>query len=83
LVHSFKNGDIQEKRLIVNAVGSNFVLKDQELNIDVRKPFRRWSNSSTFSEMRAFVRDIRTFFGSHTNETADMIATLDKLLEKP
>jgi site-specific DNA recombinase len=80
LVSSFKNGDIQKKRLIVNAVGSNFVLKDRELNIDVRKPFRRWSNSSTFSEMRAFVRDIRTFFGSHTAEATDMIEKLDKLL---
>jgi site-specific DNA recombinase len=82
LVSSFKNGDIQEKRLIVNAVGSNFVLKDQELNIDVRRPFRRWSNSSTVSEMRAFVRDIRTFFDSHTAEAADMIEKINKLLGK-
>jgi hypothetical protein len=79
LVSSFKNGDVQKKRLIANAVGSNFVLKDQELKIDVRKPFRRWSNLSTFSEMRAFMRDLRTFFGGQDKESLHITALLDVL----
>ena len=83
LVSSFKNGDIQKKRLILNAVGSNLVLKDQELKIDARKPFRRWSNSSNFSDLRAFMRAVRTFLRSGSEDANTMTAAIDEIGQAP
>jgi site-specific DNA recombinase len=57
----FRTGTPDEKRLILQIVGSNPKLQDRELKIDVAKPFRRWSETSTSSDLRAFVHDVRTF----------------------
>ena len=53
-------GICNEKRIILARVGSNLVLESRKLNIDVRKPFRRWGDSTNNSDLRAFVRDVRT-----------------------
>jgi hypothetical protein len=60
LVSRFKTANLQQKRMILGIVGSNLLLKDENLSIDVRKPFRRWSKTPTFSEVRAFLEDVRT-----------------------
>jgi site-specific DNA recombinase len=60
LISRFQTGNLQRRRMILNTVGSNLVLKDKKLNIDVRKPFRRWTDSDNISDLRAFVRDVRT-----------------------
>jgi hypothetical protein len=83
LVSRFTSGDLHRKRLILNIVGSNLVLKDEELSISARKPFRRWSNSPNFPEMRAFVKDVRTFLWSDTQEMHAMIEGIRKLLDEP
>jgi DNA invertase Pin-like site-specific DNA recombinase len=57
----FGAGDPRTKRTIVQIAGSNLVLKDRELMIDARKPFRRWPKKPTVSQMCAFIRDVRTF----------------------
>jgi site-specific DNA recombinase len=62
LVSRFAEADIQTKRLILTTVGSNLRLVDKKLNIDACKPFRRWSDNSNSSTMRAFVRDVTTFY---------------------
>ena len=80
LVSRFRSGTISQKRLILTIVGSNFLLKDEILNIDVQKPFRRWSQTSSFFEMRAFVRDVRTFVSSQTPEVIGMISGIQNLL---
>jgi site-specific DNA recombinase len=80
LVSRFTAGDLQEKRLILLIVGSNLVLKDENLSIDARKPFRRWSKDANVSEMRAFVRDVRTFVDSRTPEPFEMISGIKTLL---
>ncbi len=56
----FETGDLQSKRLIAIITGSNFVLQDEFLSIDVAKPFRRWTETPSDSDLRAFVKDVRT-----------------------
>ena len=56
----FRKGDRQLKRLILATVGSNLSLIDGKLNIDAKKPFRRWTETASISEMRAFVKEVRT-----------------------
>jgi hypothetical protein len=71
---------LERKRLILTIVGSNLLLKDQQLNIDARKPFRRWTKTSNISDVRAFVRDVRTFVNSEASEAIAMISGIKKLL---
>jgi DNA invertase Pin-like site-specific DNA recombinase len=80
LVSRFQTPDLQRKRLILTIVGSNLVLKDQQLSIDARKPFRRWTKTSNTSDLRAFVRDVRTFFDRVDPEIAGMIEGIKTLL---
>ena len=47
----FEAGDLLTKRLILKITGLNPLLKDRKLNIDARKPFRRWSQPGNFSEL--------------------------------
>jgi DNA invertase Pin-like site-specific DNA recombinase len=82
LVSRFTSGDLHRKRQILNIVGSNLVLKDQELSIHARRPFRQWSKSPTFPELRAFVKDVRTFLYSDTQEMQEMISGIKKLIEE-
>jgi site-specific DNA recombinase len=79
LVSCFRAGDLHKKRLIMNIVGSNLMLTDRKLSIDARKPFRRWSKKSNYSEMRAFVKDVRTFLWSQNPEMHEMIEGIKKL----
>ena len=82
LVSRFRSGDLHKRRLILNIVGSNLVLKDRKLSIDARKPFRKWSPSVDNSEMRAFVKDVRTFFEEQTPESLQMLALIQEVLEE-
>jgi len=61
LVFWFKEGDSQIKRAIVQIAGSNLVLTNKIINIDVNKPLRRWSKKNVRTELRAAVEDVRTF----------------------
>ncbi len=80
LVSSFAVGDIHKKRLILNSVGSNLVLMDQKLRTDVRKPFRRWEKDARFSDLRAFVRDVRTFVSEQTPSMLQLIAAAKEIM---
>jgi site-specific DNA recombinase len=82
LVSCFTSGDLHQRRFILNTVGSNLVLKDQKLSIDVRKPFRRWSTSSTYSEMRAYLEDIRTFVTAQNQEAMALMTSMRQLLKE-
>jgi site-specific DNA recombinase len=79
LVSCFTSGDLPKRRFILNVVGSNLVLKDEKLNIDARKPFRKWSNASTSSEMRAYLEDIRTFVTERSVEVATLMTSIKQL----
>lgn len=82
LVSFYSAADIPTKRLILSIVGSNPSLKDKKLNIDARKPFRRWPKSADNSTMRAFVRDITTFFEEQTLESRQMPILIQKILKR-
>ena len=79
----FREGDLQTKRLILSIVGSNPLLKDRELSIDVKKPFRRWSGTESFSDLRAFVEDVRTLLSKQEPEITQMITGIRELLPGP
>ena len=49
------------KRMIVETVCSNPLLTDKIFSGEARKPFRRWSDQATVSEMCGFLKDVRTF----------------------
>jgi site-specific DNA recombinase len=80
LISRFKTGDFRQKRLILSIVGSNLSLKDENLNIDARKPFQRWSKDADISDLRAFVEDVRTFVSCETPEKNQIIAAIQTLL---
>jgi DNA invertase Pin-like site-specific DNA recombinase len=80
LVSRFEAGDLHKRRLILNTVGSNLVLKDKKLSIDARKPFRKWSLSADFSDLRAFVKDVRTFFAEQSEESLQMQSRMNEIL---
>lgn len=61
-VPHFCAGDLEKKRLILMTVGSNPVLKDRGLSIQAKKPFRRWSQTASRSDLRGFVKDVRTLW---------------------
>jgi site-specific DNA recombinase len=75
----FAPGSREAQRFILQICGSNFLLGNQEALIDARKPFRRWTEDATFSDLRAFVEDVRTFVGDGANE--EPLAKMQALLK--
>jgi hypothetical protein len=73
----FEAGDLRTKRLILFIVGSNPLLKDKKLNIDARKPFRRWTKPGNFSELSRFVKDVRTL--TDAGELTEMLKSAGEL----
>jgi hypothetical protein len=78
LVDRYMEGNLQRKRIILSTVGSNLVLENKKLSIDVRKPFRQWADSTDISDLRAFVRDIRTF---SADDNAELHALMQNIQE--
>ena len=83
LVDRFMNGNLQRKRIILATVGSNLVLENRKLNIDVRKPFRRWGDSTNNSDLRAFVRDVRTFSAEDNVELRSLMQNIREVMSDP
>ena len=82
LVSRFDEGGIEKRRLILTAVGSNLVLTNKKLSIDARKPFRRWSPGADFSDLRAFVKDVRTFFTEQSEGSLLLVAQMREILQE-
>jgi DNA invertase Pin-like site-specific DNA recombinase len=76
----FEAGDLRTKRLILFIVGSNPLLKDKTLNIDARKPFRRWTKPGEFSEWSRFVKDVRTL--ADAGELTEMLAAVREVSQR-
>lgn len=81
LTERFQAGDCQTKRLILNIVGSNLALAGQKLNVDGRKPFRRWPKNPPLSELRAWLEDVRTFSLRDDPEATEMMAAIRQVME--
>ena len=76
LADRFHKGTLQRKRMILATVGSHLVLTDKKLNIDAKKPFRRWTESANVSDLRAFVRDIRTHCDEDSAACQEMLRNI-------
>ncbi|MGB6686394.1 MAG: magnesium chelatase domain-containing protein [Terracidiphilus sp.] len=81
LISRFQSGNLQRRRMILTTVGSNLVLKDKKLSIDVRKPFRRWTDSGNISDLRAFVRDVRTHCDEDSIECQEMLGNIREIMD--
>ena len=68
--------------MILSTVGSHLVLIDKKLNIDVRKPFCRWTESANVSYLCAFVRDIRTFVADDNAELRALIENIREIMDE-
>ncbi|MHB1488487.1 MAG: recombinase family protein [Acidobacteriaceae bacterium] len=82
LISRFQTANLQRRRMIVTTVGSNLVLKDKKLSIDVRKPFRRWTDLGNFSDLRAFVRGVRTFCAEDGAELRALIENIREIMDE-
>jgi len=57
----FRNGSLDEKKTILQTVGSNLQLQDGKLVLEPVKPFASLVNSGQKSRWRSAVDDVRTF----------------------
>jgi hypothetical protein len=57
----FRNGSIEDKRIILETVSSNLLLKDKTLTFEPVEPFCYLRNTSDLSIWRDAVEDVRTF----------------------
>jgi site-specific DNA recombinase len=64
----FENGTLQEKRIILENVGSNLRLQDKILYFEPVAPFECFKNVSKKSKWRGIVQDVRTFCRGATND---------------
>ncbi len=78
----FTHGDNQSKKLIVETIGSNLSLKDKILNIEAKKPFRRWPTTGSNSRLLAVINDVRTFLSRDDDEVKDTVANIRALKKR-
>lgn len=78
-VEYFSGGNDAQKRLVLKTVASNPTLSGRILSIEARKPFVRWGNQPTESEMRRFTLDVRTLVETGDHELSDIVANIKKI----
>jgi len=78
-VNCFRSGDLRTKRLILQSVGSNLLLKDRTLSIEAKKPLRQIADLSNTTQLRAAMRQIRKSYIAHEPEFMSMLDKLRKL----
>jgi hypothetical protein len=78
----FKTGNPKTRRFILEIIGSNPTLKDKQLNIEARKPFRCWGKTATISQMCGFVEDVRTLWAANDPAIRKMVAQIQLLYEQ-
>ncbi len=80
-VSCFATGDFRVKRFIVEIVGSNPVLRDGQLSIEAKKPFRRWAGTVDISTVRADLEEVRTLLLQHDPAILTTVARIQQLEE--
>ena len=75
----FSQGKLGQKRLILNSIGSNLLLKDKKLSISLQKPFSIIEEGLKSRSGWGLVNDVRTFFQGFTKEAAILKTKLAKL----
>lgn len=69
----FQVADSARKRIILELVGSNFVLRDKKLFVEAKKPLQQLTNICTFPELRAVVDNIRTLYASRDPDLMELL----------
>lgn len=77
----FSQGNSEEKRLILNSMGSNFSLKDKKLNIELLKPFSIIEAGTKNLVRCSIVDDVRTFFKDSYAESLPIRNTVSHLVK--
>lgn len=79
-VDCFLRGDLIQKRLILETVGSNLYLKDGNLSIEARKPFVQWGPKPSNSQLCTTTTDVRTFLENDDAGFAKIIENIRLIL---
>ena len=79
-VSRFTRGDLETKRLILEIVGSNPILRDKILRVEPAKPFQRKIKTREYSELLGFINDVRTLTDDETGR--GLLAKIKHLREK-
>ncbi len=82
-VDSFRTGNDQLKRLILATVGSNLVLRDKRVLIEAAKPFRSLPRRRVDSDLRAFVKDVRTLMLEGREKFEKVLEGIREVLGQP
>lgn len=77
----FSEGNREVKRLILAVAGLNPTLMDRQLSIDVRKPFKKRSESGKIPTGWSMVKDVRTLWQAQDQEFLGAVAALQRLAE--
>jgi DNA invertase Pin-like site-specific DNA recombinase len=79
-VECFRSGDADQKRLILETVGSNLLLADGKLSIEARKPFVQWGSTPSDSELCTVALDARTFLQEDDGAFSSIVANIKRIL---
>lgn len=82
VAHWFREGDEKTKRKIIDAVGSNLLLKDKKLIIEARKPFTLNSKNLTCSRLLTVLDNIRTLNQNRDTEFQHTLFLVRQLTEQ-
>ena len=75
----FTEGNLEQKRLIVNSLGSNLFLKDKKLSLELQKPFSIIEEGLKSRSWCGLVDDVRIFFQGLSKEATLIKTNLAKL----
>jgi DNA invertase Pin-like site-specific DNA recombinase len=81
LASRFEAGNLRQKRLVFGIVGLNPTLIAGKLNVEAKKPFRRWNGTEDFPEMWSIVQDVRTLSREKPQEFAELMAQIRQVVE--
>jgi len=76
----FLRGDLIQKRLILETVGSNLFLKDGKVSIRARKPFIQMGHNTPNFELCTTVHDVRTFLQTQDEGFAKVLQNIKTIL---
>jgi site-specific DNA recombinase len=80
-VSYFTTGESPAKKLILQIVGSNPTLRDGQISVEAKMPFRRWAETAELPILRGHVEDVRTFFSTPGQAKDVLVAQLHQLDE--
>jgi DNA invertase Pin-like site-specific DNA recombinase len=78
----FRQGSGVQKRMILEAVGLNYQLKDRKVSLDVKKPFSYIEKRDGSFTWSAMIEDVRTWIGLN-GPAIPQTLLLDRSLKQP